>query len=40
MAKFRMIANIKTSSKTGLNIEDIFEILVKELLNRQKSKIY
>lgn len=40
MAKFRMIANIKTSSKTGLNIEDIFEILVKELLNRQKSKNY
>jgi len=34
MAKFRMIANIKTSSKTGLNIEDIFYILVKALLNK------
>jgi len=39
MVKFRMSAYIKISSKTGTNIDDLFNLLVKQILRRNKSKL-
>jgi len=35
LAKFDFIASIKTSSKTGKNVEDVFNMLINNLLSRQ-----
>lgn len=32
MAKFNLIANLITSSKTGMNVESVFDLLLKDLL--------
>ena len=34
LTKFDLIANIKTSSKTGKNVEDLFDLLFNHLLKR------
>jgi len=34
LAKSDLIANIKISSKTGMNVEDVFTLLINDLLTR------
>ena len=36
VAEFNLIANVKTSSKTGRNIEGVFDLLIKNLLVKAK----
>jgi len=38
MLKNKLLANIKTSSKTGLNIEFAFELMMKKLLDKNSFK--
>lgn len=36
VAEFNLIANVKTSSKTGRNIEGVFDLLIRDLLAKAK----
>ncbi len=36
VAEFNLIANVKTSSKTGRNIEGLFDLLIRNLLVKAK----
>ena len=36
VAEYNLIANVKTSSKTGRNIEGVFDLLIRDLLAKMK----
>jgi len=36
MIKFNLIVTVKTSSKTGRNVETVFDLLIKYLLAKMK----
>jgi len=36
VAEFNLIANVKTSSKTGRNVEGVFDLLIRDLLAKAK----